>query len=100
MKVIAASYNNFANLHSERQEMDKAFDYYNKALAIRVQIYGETHPDVADTYFNMGLDHETMKDYDTAHRCMSKALEIQRSILSEEHPEVQRTLRVIKSMPK
>ena len=72
--------------------MDKAFDCSNKALAIRVQIYGENHPDVADTYFNMGLDHKIMKDYDAAHRCMSKALEIQRGLLGEEHPEAQRTL--------
>ena len=69
--------------------MDKAFHYYNKALPIRVQIYGGTHPDVADTYYNMGLDHETIKDYDTAHRCMTKALEIQRSILFGEHLDVQ-----------
>ena len=35
---VAASYNNIANLHSDRHEVDKAFDCYDKALPNRIQI--------------------------------------------------------------
>ena len=52
-------------VHKLKGDYDKALEYYNKSLAIRLNALGEKHPDVADSYNNIGMVYHAKGDYDT-----------------------------------
>ena len=52
--IYAYSYNQIGNAYANLGELKKTLDYHEKALAIRLQIYGDAHPDVATSYSNIG----------------------------------------------
>ena len=59
-----------------------------KALSIRKKIYGEEHPDVADSYHSLGVDYRGLGQHNQAKECNEKALSIRKKIYGEEHPYV------------
>jgi tetratricopeptide (TPR) repeat protein len=69
-------------------EARKAIVYYEKALKIDREIYGENHPDVATRYNNLGLAWDTLGDSKKAIDYYEKALKIDREIYGENHPAV------------
>ena len=67
---------------------DKAMEYYEKALAIRLHILGEDHPDVAACYGNIGLVLGKKGDHDKALEHHEKALAIYLQTFGEDYPYV------------
>ena len=47
---MAASYDNIGAVYEAKGDNDKALEYYNKSLAIRLNTLGENHADVATSY--------------------------------------------------
>jgi hypothetical protein len=41
--------------YQNQGKLDKAIEFGEKALAIRIKVLGEEHPDVAMSYSNLGL---------------------------------------------
>jgi len=59
-----------------------------RQLAIRKQILGEEHTDVATTLDNLGSMRKRRGDYARAESLFRKALALNRKLLGEEHPSV------------
>ena len=66
----------------------KALEYGQKALAIRLNLHGEQHPDVADSYRNIADALDDQGEYTKAMENFEKALAIRLKVYGEEHPDV------------
>ncbi len=69
-------------------ESQKAIEYLDKALAIRLKVYGEQHPDVATCYNNIGRARDNLGEYQKAIEYYDKALAIRLKVYGEQHPHV------------
>ena len=63
----------------------QALEFYNKALAIRLKVLGENHPDTATSYNNIGIVYDSQGNYAKALEYHNKALEIRLNVLGENH---------------
>ena len=63
-------------------ESEKLFD---EALKIRIQLYGENHPETAYTLYGIGLVHKSKREYETALELFEKVLDIRRSIYKSDN---------------
>ena len=73
-------------------EYDKALEFYQKSLGIRLQKLGADHPDVADSYFSIGLVWHRKGDLDKALEFYHQSLTIRINILGTEHLTVAKSL--------
>ena len=69
-------------------DYNKAIEYHEKALEIRINTLGESHPDIADYYNNLGVVYNDLGDYGKAIEYYEKALEIRINILGENDPDI------------
>jgi len=74
-------------LHNAAQ-YDKALEYYQKSLAIRIKQLGPGHPSVAISYNNIGEVHRAKGEYDKALENYRKALAIRLKQLGPGHRSV------------
>ena len=63
---LAATYDNIGGFHAAKGKLDKALEFHQKALAIRLKQLGPDHPDVALSYNNIGGVHLTKGELDKA----------------------------------
>ena len=84
----ASSYNDIGCIYDERGDYAKALDYYEKALQIRLQIYGEKHLDVAMSYNNIGGICDSRGNYALALKYYEKALHIKLQFYGKRHPDI------------
>jgi tetratricopeptide (TPR) repeat protein len=68
----------------------KALEYYDKALVIRLQVYGE-HSDMARSYDNLGSAHGRLGNAQKALEYYEKALAIRLQAHGKAHPDVARS---------
>ena len=61
--------------------------YYERALAIRLEVLGEQHPDTASSLNNMGYLLQAMGDHAAARPYYERALAIRLEVLGEQHPD-------------
>ncbi|PIB35044.1 hypothetical protein BFP72_06360 [Reichenbachiella sp. 5M10] len=47
-------------------ELDQALDYQKQALGMYVRLYGDKHPDVANTYFLIGQIRQEQREFESA----------------------------------
>ena len=66
----------------------KALEYEEKALQIRLAIFGEQHPAVAQSFNNVGGEYSKLGDHKKALEYEEKALQIRLSVFGERHPDV------------
>ena len=86
----ADSYNNMGGIYQVQGDISKAKEYYEKALNIRLSVYGENDSGVAVCYSNIGGIYQDQGDYVNALTYYKKALEIQLSY-GEISPDVSTT---------
>ncbi len=84
-ELIAASYNDLGLVYTQL-DVDKAFDYYEKALAIYEKLHGNEHPKLAITNTNLGVLYRSEKLYGDAVVYFESALKIWEKIYSQPHP--------------
>jgi tetratricopeptide (TPR) repeat protein len=78
----------------------KAVDYFEKALEIDREVYGEKHPDVATRLSNLGSAWYSLGDSKKAIEYTQQAYTIFQEILGDQHPNtkiVKENLEAIKS---
>ncbi len=63
---MAQTYNNIRLVEENLGNFQKASEYHEKALEIRIQSLGIHHVDVALTYNNMGNVEESLGNYQKA----------------------------------
>ncbi len=88
---VSTSYNNIAVVWHNKGEYDKALEFYNKSLNIRLKNLGEEHPSVATSYNNIGRVWNNKGEYVKALEFYQKSLNIRLKTLGEEHPDVANT---------
>ncbi|KIC76620.1 hypothetical protein DB41_FH00010, partial [Neochlamydia sp. TUME1] len=75
-------------IYLDQGNLDKAAEYSIKALAINLDLYGETYPTVARDYSNLGLIYKAQGNLDKATEYNIKALTIKLKVFGENHPTV------------
>jgi CHAT domain-containing protein/Tfp pilus assembly protein PilF len=84
-ELIAASYNDLGLVYSQLN-VDKAIDYYEKAIAIYEKLHGKEHPKMAITNTNLGVVYRTLELYGDAINYFEMALTVWEKIYSQPHP--------------
>ena len=67
-----------------------ALELHQHAVQIRLKLFGENHPDTAESYYSIGVTQHAMKDYKAAHE--SK----QQGVAAQSHDKIGVTENVIK----
>ena len=73
---------------SDLGQYNQAKEYHEKSLAIRKEIYGEHHGDVASSYNNLGTVFSDLGQYNQAKEYHEKSLAIRKEIYGEHHGDV------------
>ncbi|UJH68547.1 CHAT domain-containing protein [Allomuricauda sp. SCSIO 65647] len=73
---IGDTYQNLGFDWSRQGQYEKQFDCYNRALQIRLDIFGEAHPKVAQTYSSLSVSFKYLGDYENALKTAKKGLDI------------------------
>ena len=66
---------------------DEALEIAQRCVELCEELYGENHPDTADSYNNIGVAYHHKGDYDAALEYYNKALTIRQQVLGENHPD-------------
>jgi serine/threonine-protein kinase len=74
--------------HVQKGSYDLAKDAYDQALALRVKVYGEEHPDVAKTHNALGAALYRKGDVNGATLHLKKAIAIYETVLGPAHPDI------------
>lgn len=73
-------------IYQKKGDTVQALVNHQKSLSIRLSIYGEHHPDVAQSYKNIGLVSSHQGDF--ANENYQKSLSIMLNTFGESHAEV------------
>jgi tetratricopeptide (TPR) repeat protein/predicted Ser/Thr protein kinase len=74
--------------HVQKGVYDLARDAYEQALALRIKLYGEDHPDVAQVHNGLGAALLRKGDLAGAAEHFKKAIAIREKVLGATHPDV------------
>ncbi|MCA9661185.1 MAG: tetratricopeptide repeat protein, partial [Myxococcales bacterium] len=80
------------DLYYKLERFDDAAKAFTDALAIFERVYGDSHPDIADSLNNLGATLDEVRRLDEAVTAYERALAIRREQLGEHHPAVAATL--------
>merc|ERR1712072_179531 len=84
-------------VYEDQGNQDKAIEYFEKSLAIKLETLGSEHPSVASSYNNLGAVYETQGNYDKAIEFFEKSLAIKLKTLGSEHPDTKNTQEWLKN---
>ena len=77
-----------ALVYNNQGEYEKALEWYEKGLEIKLKTLGHDHPNTASTYFCLGALYDNMKDYKTSLENLELALAIYLKSLGPNHPQI------------
>ncbi|MCD8127336.1 MAG: tetratricopeptide repeat protein [Clostridiales bacterium] len=83
----AALYNHLGVVYREQGKYAEAEKYYQKALDIRLELFGSRHPNTADSYNALGVACHDQRKYDQAKTNYENALNIRLEVLGENHQD-------------
>jgi tetratricopeptide (TPR) repeat protein len=79
------TYNNLGSVCYAKGDFTQAIEFFNKCLSIRLEIYGDQHPDAAITYNNIGNVYRDIMEFKLARECFSNAYTIFFNVFGENH---------------
>lgn len=82
---VAASYNDLGLVYSS-MNVDKALEYYEKALPIYERVHGKDHPKIAIASNNIGAMYRQLELYGDAVNNFESALAIWKKVYPQGHP--------------
>lgn len=87
------SYNSIGVVIKISQTIQNIIDsfegFYDNALKVQTSFFGESHPDIANTYLNWGVTRYYQKRYDEAINFFQKSLHFQTDMYDFGHPDIQ-----------
>jgi len=87
-KYVAECYSNLATVHHTLGDLEKAKEYQERALTIRLEKLGPDHLHVATYYSNLAAVHHTLGDLEKAKEYHKRALTIRLEKLGPDHLDV------------
>lgn len=78
----------YAIMYHTLGEYNKAIEFHNQSLTIKLATLEKKHPSKADTYNYLGTVWSDKGDYDKAIEFYNKALNIKLATLGEKHPSI------------
>ena len=75
-------------VYQQLGQYENALPFIDKALTLRLMLFGETNEDVADIYNEMGTLMYNLGHYDSSEACYRRAYRIDKSLFGEAHPRV------------
>jgi len=87
-KGEAVALNDLGVTYNDLGEHRKAIGYYEQALVIKRQVYGEGHQSIAISYNNLGSAWQALGDHRKAIGYYEQALAIGRQVFGDAHPKV------------
>ena len=84
----AKALNNLGNALRGRSEFDAALAAHRRALQLRKELWGASHPDVASSLVNIANVHVQRAQLDEADRLYGEAQELMQRALGRSHPNV------------
>lgn len=88
---IGGNYNALGLIYYDLADYEKAFDFFNKALSIFLELFGDNHPEIASIYNNLGLIFSQQGEYSKAHEYHEKVLEYELKQFGKDHPGIATT---------
>ncbi|MEO9965482.1 MAG: CHAT domain-containing tetratricopeptide repeat protein [Reichenbachiella sp.] len=86
-KENANCYNDLGIAYWNNGNLDLSLQYLQNALNLRKDLYGQNHPEVADSYNNIGLVNAEINSF-AAVVYFNNALKIYQSIYDNNHPKI------------
>ena len=86
--LLAAPYLNMGSVYDSQGQYERALEYYQKSLDIKIRVVGHEHLDVAASYNNMGRVYDSQGHYERALEHHQKALDIRTRVVGYKHPLV------------
>lgn len=83
----ANAYNALGIVYAFLGEYSAALDFFQIALAIKNNNFGENHPSIAASYNNISNIFKKQGDYDHALMYGLKSLDIRKRVFGDEHPD-------------
>ncbi|CAH3181885.1 unnamed protein product [Porites lobata] len=84
----AKHFHEYGIVHLQLGHFCQAKEYHEKSLAIKKQIHGEHHGDIAKSYNSLGNVYRTLGQYNQAKEYYEKSLAIRKEIYGEHHGDV------------
>ena len=73
---------------NKSRDHDKAFNYYQMCLDLRLKTLGSDHPSVAGTYNNIGITLIDKGEYDKAIEYFGMSIKIKQKIYGPNHKKL------------
>lgn len=86
--VKAQMLNVLGNVHRKLGMLDQSHALLNEALSLRIELFGDDHPEVAESKNDIGVVYGKLGNYDKAEKHTREALEMRRSHLGSLHADV------------
>ena len=87
---LSSAYNNLATTYRYLGDYEKALEFANKALSMRLELFGELNEYVGNTYQTISIIYRRLGKLDDAVHCCLKAIEIRQKLA--ENPESDKKL--------
>ena len=82
---VADTYNNMANVYNRQGHYERALEYHQKSLDIKIKVVGHDHLSVADSYQNIGIVYHHQGNKVEATEMYTKAYRIFLKVLGPDH---------------
>ena len=75
--------------YAKKEKYNQAIEFYQKSLAIDMELYGREHPNIAISYNNIGEVYHNKREYNKAIDYYQQSLIISKKFLPSTHPSIQ-----------
>tara|TARA_B110001452_G_scaffold24402_1_gene19293 strand:- start:149 stop:1798 length:1650 start_codon:yes stop_codon:yes gene_type:complete len=86
-EIAGNFYGSLANQFKFIADYNKAIEYYEKSLAIKLKVHGDQHPSTSTSYNNLGFVWDDKGEYDKAIQYHKKSLAIYLKVHGDQHPD-------------
>ena len=84
-EALAKSYADHADIQRKMKNYSQAVQSAQRALNIRLQLFGEEHSSTAESYHSLGITQHEQGDLSSALQSAQRALDIRLKLFGEEH---------------
>ena len=84
-EALTNAYADHANFQFTMQKYSEAIQSAQRALDIRLELFGEQHSSTADSYYSLGIVQHELGDFSSALQSAQRALDITIKLFGEQH---------------